>query len=282
MPFETKKDVLDWYERHPRTLTPEFISSIEWGRVKEYPLDKKFVPVLLYMRDVETLTDMYHRELKRTPTGRDPVIARFMERWGVEELTHGTVLNRFLNEAGIDTPKNWPQQVRHSVSMSYHTATFCITAITNLIGRKFTAAHMAFGAIHEYSTTQAYRRLGELAAHPILDQILQAIIREESLHANFYAKIAEIELAKDKFARRLARKLVEKFWKPVGQGSIEKERTEYAVALLFDGFEGIERIEKLITQRIRQFPGFEEVNVITERVKEICSRKSKELLAAEI
>ena len=52
------------------------------------------------MRDVETLTDMYHRELLRTPTGKDPDISKFMERWGVEEMTHGEVLNRFLNETG--------------------------------------------------------------------------------------------------------------------------------------------------------------------------------------
>ncbi len=26
-----------------------------------------------------------------------------MERWGVEEITHGEVINRFLNEAGIET-----------------------------------------------------------------------------------------------------------------------------------------------------------------------------------
>src|SRR5687767_7521958 len=30
MSFETNRDVLDWYERQPRALTPEFISSIPW------------------------------------------------------------------------------------------------------------------------------------------------------------------------------------------------------------------------------------------------------------
>ena len=101
MAFETSKDVLDWYEKQDRTLTDEFIGGLPWHTVKDTPLDKKFIPVLLYMRDVEVLTDMYHRELQRTPTGRDPVIAKFMERWGLEEITHGQVINRFLNE-GFD------------------------------------------------------------------------------------------------------------------------------------------------------------------------------------
>ena len=83
MNFETNKDVLDWYERQERSLTPEFIGSIPWHKVKDHPVDEKFIPVLLYMRDVETLTDMYHRELLRTPTGKDPHFSKFMERWGI-------------------------------------------------------------------------------------------------------------------------------------------------------------------------------------------------------
>jgi hypothetical protein len=86
MNFETNKEVLDWYERQERALTPEFIGSIPWDKVKETPFDEKYVPILFYMRDVETLTDMYHRELRRTPTGKD-AISKFMERWGVGDNT---------------------------------------------------------------------------------------------------------------------------------------------------------------------------------------------------
>ncbi|MEK7854646.1 MAG: hypothetical protein AAB288_01035, partial [Acidobacteriota bacterium] len=67
MAFETNKDVLDWYEKQDRTLTKEFIDGLPWHTVKDTPLDPKFIPVMLYMRDVEVLTDMYHRELQRTP-----------------------------------------------------------------------------------------------------------------------------------------------------------------------------------------------------------------------
>jgi hypothetical protein len=84
MAFETKKEVLDWYEKQPGTLTKEFIECIAWKDVGNYPLNEKLVPVLLYMRDVEALTDMYYEELRRTPTGREPIISKFMERWSGE------------------------------------------------------------------------------------------------------------------------------------------------------------------------------------------------------
>jgi len=269
MRFETKQDVLDWYEKQPRSLTPEFIGSIAWGDVNKYPLDKQFVPVLLYMRDVETLTDMYHRELLRTPTGKDPVIAKFMERWGVEELTHGEVINRFLNEAGIVTDEKWQGQVRKTVSKVYRLNTYLITSLTNLVGKKFTATHMTFGAIHEMSTGLGYRRLIELADHPVLTQILNAILREESAHTQFYRSAALIELKKNELSRRIARSVIEHFWQPVGQGSLRKSRTHYMINTLFGGVDGLALLEKTVSNRVKQFPGFADLTRITETVKGI-------------
>jgi hypothetical protein len=278
MAFETSKDVLDWYEKQDRTLTKEFIDGLPWNTVRETPLDPKFIPVLLYMRDVEVLTDMYHRELQRTPTGRDPVIAKFMERWGVEEVTHGQVINRFLNEAGHDTPKDWQNQTHRNVPKSYHASTYLLTSLTNLLGSRFTATHMAFGAIHEMSTAQAYRRMKEIAGHPVLSQILEGIIREEAAHTHFYWSVAKLELKKSETAQKIARKVVETFWRPVGQGSLARKRTEYSIATLFgdDTGEGVDTLDRTVTKRAHQLPGFMKLNKTTLRFREICQRLGKQ------
>ncbi|MCA1590940.1 MAG: hypothetical protein LC734_11280 [Acidobacteria bacterium] len=39
---------------------------------------------------------------------------------------------------------------------------------------------MAYGAIHEITAAQSYRRMMTLADHPVLTKILTAIIREEA------------------------------------------------------------------------------------------------------
>lgn len=277
MAFETNKDVLDWYEGQERTLTPEYISAIPWDKVKDHPLDKRFVPVLIYMRDVETLTDMYHREMQRTPTGKDPYISKFMERWGIEEVTHGEVLNRFLNEAGFETDEKWQTQVRANVSHVYNAHMYLITTLTNFIGKKFTATHMTFGAIHEMSTAQGYRRMITLADHPVLTQILNAIIREEAAHTKFYWNIARLELRKNEFAQKIARFVIEHFYAPVGQGSIPKKRTEYAIGTLFGDNDSLEVIDKTVTQRIRQLPGFADITKINETIGGMARRASMKL-----
>ncbi len=269
MSFETKRDVLDWYERQPQTLTPEFISRIDWRDVRNHYLDPRFVPVLTYMRDVEVLTDMYYKELRRTPTGKDPVIARFMERWGEEEVTHGEVLNRFLNEAGVETGADWKEQVQRSVSKFYRANAYLMTTLTNLVGREFTATHMTFGAIHELSTGQGYRRLMRMADHPVLTQILTAIMREESAHTKFYLSVARLELERSAFARRVSRFIVNRFWAPVGQGAKPKAQTDYTIGTLFSGREGLEWIDRNVSQKVRLLPGFAGLTRINDAVAEI-------------
>lgn len=269
MSFETKKEVLDWYERQPRTLTDEFIGNIAWKDVKKYELDEKLIPVLLYMRDVEVLTDVYYKELRRTPTGKDPIISKFMERWGIEEVAHGEVINRFLNEAGVETGDNWKEEVQNSVSLFYRANAYLITTLTNLIGEKFTATHMTFGAIHEMSTGQGYRRLMKMANHPVLNDILTAIMREESAHTKFYASVARIELGRSEFAQKVARFIVNKFWAPVGQGAKPKKQTNYTIGTLFSGKEGFEWIDRNVTQKIQTLPGFAGLTKITDTVAKI-------------
>lgn len=273
MIFETKQEVWDWYDRQDRALTDEFINNIEWHRVKDHPFDARLIPVILYMRDVETLTDMYWQELRRTPTGRDPVISKFMERWGIEEVTHGEVLNRFLNEVGYETDADWQRQVRRDVSKIYHFNTYLMTTLTNLIGSRFTATHMTFGAVHEMTTAQAYRRMIEIADHPVLTNILKAIIREESAHTQFYWSVARLELRKNDISQKLARKVIENFYYPVGQGSLKKQRTKHVVSVLFGEDTALGMLDKTVTQRVQMLPGFGGITKVTEKIGEVAGSR---------
>ena len=70
---------------------------------------------------------------------------------------------------------------------------------------------------------------------PVLSKILAAIIKEEAAHTHFYRSVARIELAKNETAQKIARKVIDTFWRPVGQGSLSRERSEYCIATLFSG-----------------------------------------------
>jgi len=267
--FETESEVLAWYERQPRALTREFIDSIPWREVPDHALNPAFIPVLFYMRDVEYFTDIYHKEMLRTPTGKDPVILKFMDRWSVEELQHAELLNRFLAEADLPTGEKWQDEARAKIPWRYTIENYFMDWFTRPFGRHFHGVHMVWGAINEITTLQGYRRLADLAGHPILKTLLTAIMQEESIHSNFYWSIARLKLNQAKFSRDLARFIVGKFWTPVGQGAKPEHETNYVMAALFRGSSGLDHFRRTVSNRIEGLPGFDGFQAITERVAPI-------------
>jgi hypothetical protein len=267
--FETDKEVLDWYERQPRALSKEYVNSIKWKEINNYQLNPAFVPVLIYMRDIEYFTDMYYQELRRTPTGKDPIIKKFMDRWSIEELHHGNLLNRFLEEAGVPTGKNWQVEADRKIPRLYKIGSYLVDYGARPFGKHFHGAHMTWGAINEITAMNAYRRLSDLAGHPVLKQLLIGIVQEESIHGSFYWNVARVKLKESQFSKNLAKFIIGKFWSPVGQGAKPKSETNYVMATLFPGSEGLELFVQKIGSRIERLPGFGGFKGLTERIAPI-------------
>jgi hypothetical protein len=267
--FETERDVLAWYESKPRALDKEFTDGIDWREVSRHPLNPAFVPVLIYMRDVESFTDLYYKELLRTPTGKDPVIRKFMERWSVEENEHGELLNRFLAEAGVQTSERWQAEAKARIPLSYTVESVILDYAVKPFGRYFHGAHMVWGAINEMTTLQAYRRLSQMADHPVLTSLLNVVMKEESVHAHFYWSIAQLKLQQAKFSRALARFIIGGFWSPVGQGAKPRSEANYLISTLFKGQDGVDFFDRNVNRRLQELPGFNGFNHVLERVTAI-------------
>jgi rubrerythrin len=267
--FETESDVLTWYEAQPRALTDTFVRDIPWHEVPKHTLDPAFIPVLIYMRDVEAFTDIYYEELRRTPTGKSPVIKKFMDRWSVEEFQHAELLTRFLEEAGLPQSKSWFAEARAAIPCNYTFENRLYPLVTNCFGENFSAVHMTWGAINEMTTLQGYRRLWQLAKHPVLEHLLRAIAQEEAAHSKFYWNIARLKLARSGFARKLARTVISKFWTPVGQGTKPKKETNYLIAMLFRGEDGVSFFDRNVNSKLEQLPGFDGIKTITGRIARI-------------
>jgi hypothetical protein len=268
MLFETSEEALAWYEGQERVLTPAFMEAIPWKDVVRHELRPEFVPVLLYMRDIEKFTTMYYDDLMKTPTGKNSVNRRFMDRWSTEEPVHGDLLHRFLGEAGVPISDRWFEEARARLGLKYRVQAFLQPRVTNLWGEKFSAVHMTWGAIQELSTLSGYERLSRLAGHPVLSHIVGGIMREEARHALFYWSIARLELMKSESRQRLARFLVERLWAPVGEGEKARSETNYLIRMLFAGEQGSDLYRKRVNDRIAQLPGFEGFTRAADRVAE--------------
>ena len=225
------------------------LQAIAWEQVPAHPLPQEAVRTLRYMQDIESHTIIYLRSLLDTRAIDDPEVATFLACWLYEETFHGIALSRFVQAAGHDVEMR--PRARRSVGEAVEAR---LTSWLAWAWPDFVAVHMAWGAINELTTLIGYRRLASLVDHPVLHDVLDRIVHDESRHFYFYFKQAERRLQRPATAR-IARAVIERFWAPVGSGVQPAAETRFLADYLFGGGDGRAAARK-IDATIADLPGF--------------------------
>lgn len=237
---------LDAYISRSRAVD---IAAIAWDQVPRHSLPREAVRTLRYMQDIESHTIIYLRALLDTRAIDDPEVATFLACWLYEETFHGIALARFLRAAGHDV------ELRPRSIISMRQAIEArLTSWLAYAWPDFVAVHMAWGAINELTTLTGYRRLGLIVDHPVLRDLLDRIVLDESRHFYFYFKQAECRLQRAGTAR-VARAVIERFWAPVGSGVQPASETRFLAHYLFGGKDGRAAARK-VDALIQDLPGF--------------------------
>lgn len=242
---------------------PLDLDGIVWADVPKYVLTTDAIRILRYMQDIECHTIVYLRELLATRAIDDPEVATFLACWFAEETSHGRALARFLAEAGHSVVS----RARSQQSASQRVEASLIAA-TSRVWPSFAALHMTWGAINELTALTGYKRLAEVADHPVLTQLLTRIVRDESRHFSFYFRQASQRLRKPGVSR-VARFLVERFWAPVGSGVQPAEETIFLGERLFAGSSGRTAVRR-IDSTIEGLPGFGGLRLVERWVDKNC------------
>src|SRR5262245_43713476 len=186
--------------------------AVDWAGVPKHPLPPGALRTLRYMQDIESHTIIYLRSLLATRAIDDPDVATFLACWVHEETFHGLALSRFLEAAGHPLPPRARPRGQEPLGKRLEALA---TATVSKVWPDFCAVHRTWGAINELTALTGYHRLKLLANHPVLDELLERIMRDESRHFFFYYRQADARLRRPG-AAWIARRLVDHFWAPVG------------------------------------------------------------------
>jgi hypothetical protein len=233
------------------------LAAFPWDEVPLHPVSAETIRTLRYMQDIESHTIIYLRELLATRAVDEPDVATFLACWLYEETFHGLALARFLEAAGHPVGSRTRPRGQEPFVKRLE---FVGVALLSRAWPDFCALHMAWGAINELTTLTGYRRLAKLAGHPVLSELLERIVLDESRHFFFYYRQAE-ERLKRPGAARVARFIVDRFWAPVGSGEQAREELRFLASYLFSDDEGRNAARK-IDETIRRLPGFSTVRLV--------------------
>ncbi len=233
------------------------LAAIDWAAVPRYPVPPEALRAMRFMQDIESHTIIYLRSLLATRAVDDPDVATFLACWVYEETFHGLALQRFLEAAGSPVGERPVPRGREPWAKRIEAAA---TAMVSKAWPDFCAVHMAWGAINELTTLTGYRRLALLTDHPVLAELLERIVLDESRHFFFYYRQAEMRMQRRAVAAT-ARLLVDHFWAPVGSGVQADAELRFLATYLFGGPEGRAAARK-VDETIRRLPGFETVQLL--------------------
>ncbi len=281
---------LDRYLRASRKVD---LTGVKWDEIKDHPVSGAEARALAYMMDIESHTVMYLRELLSTPVRYDPDITAFLSCWVYEELWHGEAFSRFLGEAGfrldpdrdaVSASQPYPsrgarnQVIRRGLRGKGAIGQVATSVASSFID-DFAAVHMTWGAVNELSTLTGYQAIIAQTEHPVLQDILARVIKDERRHFAFYRAQARLRLERSPKARRLTRFAMERLWAPVGTGVRPQEETDFVIVSLFGDFDGAKRMESM-DATIREWAGFEDAHLFRNARLDTLRRMSPRRAAA--
>jgi hypothetical protein len=229
----------------------------------EQPLDPDTLRALRYMHDVEYHTVCYLRDLLLTPAHNDPEITAFLSFWVFEEFWHGEALADVLAAHGEEHGQQRIAPMRRGLGRGKTVGPLATAAASSILGSDFTAVHMTWGAINEWTTQAGYASVARKAGHPVLTTLLGRIMKQEGRHIDFYASQAQRRLAASARARRLTRFALRRFWRPVGSGVMPPAETRFVIDHLLAGDEGL-ALAARIDRRVDRLPGLRGLDLVVD------------------
>jgi hypothetical protein len=230
------------------------LSGIDFEAFRTKPVSLPGLRVLRYIHDVEFHTVCYLRDLLMTSAHKDPDITSFLTFWNFEEYWHGEAVARVLAAHGelADTARVSAMRARLKVKDRLSPMLHGFGSL--LTGESWTAVHMTWGAVNEWTTQATYGRLIAQEDHPVLADLLHRIMRQEGRHIDFYASEAGRRLEASTRAQQITRFALRKYWKPVGAGVMPIPELAHLTRYLFASDDG-RAVAARVDRHVDRLPG---------------------------
>ncbi|MEP7104913.1 MAG: hypothetical protein ABI838_03590 [Chloroflexota bacterium] len=262
---------IDRYKEESRKLD---IAGVRWEDVTSHPLSRGDLFCLHYMMDIENHVSLYLSHLLVTRACMDPILTAFLACWNYEELWHGENLGRMLNEYGIEfDAQDRIAQIRSGLGIQ-NTFSLFTTMAGSWALKDFSAIYLTIGAINELSTATGYGALARKSQHPVLQDLLARITKDERRHFAFYYNSAKEWLTGNRTAQRIDRFVLDRVWVPVGQGVKNQEEVDALALYLFDDDEGEADLAR-IDEKIGRLPGLAGIELMSKALTAARARARK-------
>lgn len=236
-------------------------SDLNWAEAKQVGLteDERFV--LTYFSDIESQTIRYLRMLLQMKIAFKPDVSAFLTTWNYEEFFHGYELANLLAACGHRLEENRIEKVKGRARLNEWLEMLFAPLLSKIFYHQFPAVYLSFGAIQEMTTLRGYERLQNVTRNPALKTLCERIAKQERRHFAWYFNHARELLQQSRGAQRLARRLLEFNWVPVGAGVKTPSEVNRLFSIIFPGEFGRELVRE-VDAKMASLPGMDGIRLM--------------------
>ena len=237
-------------------------NDLDWNEAKRVGLtdDEKFV--LTYFSDIESQTIRYLKMLLQMKIAFKPAVAAFLTTWSYEEFFHGYELAKLLAACGHPLEEDRLIKVKEKARLNEWLEAAFAPLLSRLFYHQFPAVYLSFGAIQEMTTLRGYEHLRNVTRNPVLKTLCDRIAKQERRHFAWYFNHARELLNESRYARILARKLLELNWVPVGAGVKSPQEVRKLFSTLFPAELWLKLVRE-VDEKMGTLPGLEGIRLMT-------------------
>lgn len=256
---------MEKFLKHSKRLAVE---DLPWDRVREHPMSEGEVRFMRYMMNIEHHTVLYMRDLLSTSAVLEPDVVAFLTIWNYEEFWHGHFQEKLVREyVGPHEELMFHESRAKRAAQSFKARVRdLLSPVLTGASPDFAATHMTWGAMQEFTTLFAYEAVIRQSNHPMLQEILRRVVRDERRHFAFYYQQAERRLARSKFMQKETKFIMDRLWRPVGAGSVmSNEDMDFVAWYLFRGEQGLADVRR-VDETIARLPGMDGWNGLERHI----------------
>jgi len=247
--------------------------SLELEAYDGSPLDPATVEILALLSRLERSALRYLRSVLVTPTHADAEMTAFLVTWAYEKYWLADALELVADAQPTAAVPATTDTLARRLRRGWHGLAERVepireSVVANLIGDDVIAVHCITGALDEWITQTAYRRLAETTGNPHLQATLTRLLAVKQRHGEFFTGQARDRLDASPRARTLARRRLRRTAFPLGT----LDEAPEAVARLLGGVLPTTDIAA-IDRRLDGYPGLAGLHLLA-RAAERATRHS--------
>jgi hypothetical protein len=214
-------------------------AELDLSDLQSSPLTQDSLRAISYLRDLESATMQWLRNVLVTATHKDARVTAFLVTWAFEKFWIADALQAVVEASGYQSPPRPEGPRRRSMAERAERIGPIRRALQAIVvGPTIVAVHTTTELVDQWVTRAAYERIAEVSDNRALRSTVELILDVKARHEEFFFDESVRRLSESERAARLTRRSLRAMAWPIGAADHSDEDRTFFERYVFGNAAG--------------------------------------------